>query len=412
MTDLPEISKKNVYTISDSLLFPFNKKRFLNSRGISLESLNKLCQSDVERCRELSRFKSNSDDDIYKRKCFVFRLNKETETTMPISKSEKKNVKFFDQLRINKSQGKAYDNSLFQYDEDSSKLKTAVGLWRFGKKGRDLGHLGDVTDVRYIDGNIMLLTDMFNNRLQTLDTTGKLLNTCDLENTYPVCATITKERQVVLTSHRQKCIMLVSKEGNVVNMYGQQSFTSPFGISEDPLSGHFAVTDQQNNSLTLFDKQFNVVRELSTTDSQNNSSLHSPRHVTFSPNGLIFVSDSGNHSVKAFDKNGTLVTNIGTYGRDEGFLRSPYGICIDHSGNVLIADHYNDRVSCFDPRGQWIRDTVSQYHGLKHPQGIAVTSDNKLCVSHGERKATEMAFFDINKTNDNETGQIYESERL
>lgn len=375
-----------------------------------MENLNNLGNPDVEQCRELSRLKSNSDDRLYKRKCFLLKFNKETESTMPVSKTEKRNGKFFEQLQISRPESKAYDNTLFQYDEDSSNLKSAVGLWRFGKKGRGLGHLGDVTDVRYIGNNVLLLTDMFNNRLQTLDTSGKLLNTCDLENIYPVCATLTKERQVVLTSHVQKCIMLLSKEGTVMNTYRQGSFTSPFGISEDPVSGYFAVTDQQANSLTLLDKQFNIVLEINPTNDKSNCSFRDPRHVIFSPNGLIFVSDSGNHSLKAFDKNGILVTNIGTYGRDTGFLRSPYGISIDHSGNILIADHYNDRISCFDQRGQWIRETLCCYHRLRHPQGLALTSDNKLCVSHGERKATEIAFFDI--SNANEIEQTLQSERL
>ncbi|XP_029645666.1 tripartite motif-containing protein 2-like isoform X2 [Octopus sinensis] len=410
MTHLKTTSERNVFTISDASMFPFAKKKFMNTKGISLENLNRLANPDVERSQELSRLKSNSDDKLYNRKCLLLKYNKETESTMPVSKTERKNVKFFEQLRISRPEGKAYDNTLFQYDEDYSNLKNAVGLWRFGKKGRELGHLGDVTDVKYVGNNVLLLTDMFNNRLQTLDTNGKLLNTCDLENIYPVCATLTKERQVVLTSHVQKCIMLLSKEGTLMNMYRQGSFTSPFGISEDPFSGYFAVTDQQGNSLTLLDKQFNIVLEINPTNDKSNCSFRCPRHVIFSPTGLIFVADSGNHSLKAFDKNGILVTNIGTYGRDAGYLRSPYGICIDHSGNVLIADHYNDRVACFDQRGQWIREALSSCHRLRHPQGLALTSDNKLCVSHGERKATEIAFFDITKANEIE--QTFQSERL
>ena len=287
----------------------------------------------------------------------------------------------------------AYDNSLFQYDEDTSILKNAIYLSRFGKKGRDAGYLGDASDIKYVGNNVILVTDMLNNRLQTFDIDGKVLNVCELEkDSYPTCAVMTLDNQVAVTSRLQKCILVLSKEGEVVKTVGQGNYKWPFGIAQDTQSGRLAVTDQLNHSLTLLDENFNVILQINKNLNQN---LVKPRHVTFSDKGLIIVADSGNHSVKVFDHNGIMVTSFGAFGRGVSELRAPYGVCIDQFGDILVADHYNDRISSFDIRGHWQHDLICYYHGLRHPQGIALTSRNNLCVSHGGLKATEIAVYDL-----------------
>lgn len=288
-----------------------------------------------------------------------------------------------------------YDNSLFQNDDDHSILKNAVYLSRFGKKGRDIGYLGDASDIKYVGNDVLLVTDMSNNRLQTFDIDGKVLNVCDIgKDTYPTCAIMTLDNQVAVTSRLQKCVLVVSREGEVIKKVGEASYNWPFGIAQDSQSGRLVVTDQANHSVTLLDENFNTILQINN-ENNSNQTLLKPRHVTFSDKGLIVVSDSGNHSVKLFDHNGTTVTSFGKFGRGIGDLRAPYGVCVDQFGDILVADHYNDRISCFDIRGHWQNDLICYYHGLRHPQGITLTPKNKLCASHGGLKATEIAVYDL-----------------
>lgn len=292
-------------------------------------------------------------------------------------------------------QMEAYDNSLFQHDEDHSILKNATYISRFGKKGRGIGYLGDASDIKYVGNNVVLVTDMSNNRLQTFDVAGKVLNVCEMEkDSCPTCAIMTLNNQVAVTSRLQKCVLVLSKQGDVVKTVGQGNYQWPFGIAQDSQSCRIAVTDQLNHSVNLLDENFNLILQIKNKENMSQI-LSKPRHVTFSDKGHIIVSDSGNHSVKVFDQNGSMVTSFGTFGRGVSELRAPYGVCVDQFGDILVADHYNDRVSCFDIRGHWQHDLICFYHGLRRPQGITLTSKNKLCVTHGGLKATEIAIYDL-----------------
>ena len=130
--------------------------------------------------------------------------------------------------------------------------------------------------------------------------------------------------------------------------------------------------------------------------------FNNPHSINMDSNGRIYASDSANHRIQIFDRNGTHLksfwfpglwrcsisnpvglddfhrkrafrrrpqqpphsgirskrhfsTKVGHTGSPDGQLRSPLDIIIDDNGDVVVTDHDNNRIVVFDKSGQFIR---------------------------------------------------------
>ena len=72
--------------------------------------------------------------------------------------------------------------------------------------------------------------------------------------------------------------------------------------------------------------------------------------IAFGPNDLLYLTDSGNHRVQVFDKDGTFIAKWGSEGDGKGQFSAPESIDIDSAGHVYVADTTNNNVQVFVPR--------------------------------------------------------------
>ncbi len=73
--------------------------------------------------------------------------------------------------------------------------------------------------------------------------------------------------------------------------------------------------------------------------------LRSPWGITVDGAGDVYVSDTGNHRIEKFDKEGNFITQWGGFGNGEGQFNFPYGIAVDAKGSVFAVDSGNTRVN-------------------------------------------------------------------
>ena len=92
----------------------------------------------------------------------------------------------------------------------------------------------------------------------------------------------------------------------------------------------------------------------------------------------FFISDSGNHCIKAFDKSGTFLHRFGKRGNQDGQFDSPYGLLINRSHCLLVCDQLNHRVQQFSLDGRFTGKSITH---LPSPRGIAATSDGRILVT-------------------------------
>ncbi len=91
-----------------------------------------------------------------------------------------------------------------------------------------------------------------------------------------------------------------------------------------------------------------------------------PMGVAVGRRGRVYVTDSGNNRVCAFDAQGRFEFQFGTFGiakpaagykatYQPGSLNYPVGIDTDEDGNVYVASFYNDAIEVFDEDGKPLR---------------------------------------------------------
>lgn len=300
-------------------------------------------------------------------------------------------------INVEDSRTKGFVNPFFEDDEGIVELRKSP-LLRFGHKGRQDGELQDATSVISLDNGDIIVTDHVNSKLQSFDHFGAPVKTLAIpDKKQPWNIALSPHGWVAVTFKGSKTLSILDEHGKEISSVGDEIFKNPSGLAVDK-NGRYIVTDATSNNVYVhtFESDSNSF----ITDKLNAEvSFNQPRYATVSPNGDIIVSDSGNHCIKIFTPEGEFKSQFGSYGQTAGYFRCPYGVCTDHQGNILVADHYNSRISMFSPRGGFLRNLVTKNHGLKRPQGVHISTDRKLYITHGRMKASEILVFDLQDSN-------------
>jgi DNA-binding beta-propeller fold protein YncE len=88
--------------------------------------------------------------------------------------------------------------------------------------------------------------------------------------------------------------------------------------------------------------------------------FNEPWGIAVDAAGAIYVADTWNGRIQAFDADGTFMRSWGYYNTTNGELGDPYalfgprGLAIDNGGNVLVADTGNKRILRFTPDGSFV----------------------------------------------------------
>ncbi|XP_061194106.1 tripartite motif-containing protein 3-like [Saccostrea echinata] len=284
-------------------------------------------------------------------------------------------------------------NAIFTFDNDSYLRANLVKI--FGCEGKQKGCFKDATDVQSLGRGKCIVTDMINGRISTFNREGRpKIIRCSWVLKEPWATAVISENKIAVTSRKDKNVSIISMHGDVLFSFGSNFFQCPCGVAVDKI-GRFIVSDVLSNDVSVFSPEgkwlFNLGDPLSPIQQ-----FKSPRYVHININGDIIVSDSGNHCVKVFNEHGNFKFSFGQFGRQEGAFKSPYGVTSDGEGNIIVADHYNDRVALFSSKGEFLRNLVSAEDGLLHPQGVGLSSDMHLFVTHGKMKATEVIVYSFN----------------
>ena len=129
-----------------------------------------------------------------------------------------------------------------------------------------------------------------------------------------------------------------------------------------------------------------------------------PMGAAFGIDGRIYVSDTGNNRICAFDSSGKFLFEFGSFGVAKplpgakntwalGKLNYPIGIRVDsQDGTVYVADFHNDQIQAFTSEGKPLRafpdahKPVGKGSSGADGQGIAVTA---VAVKAGKVYATD-----------------------
>jgi DNA-binding beta-propeller fold protein YncE len=176
---------------------------------------------------------------------------------------------------------------------------------------------------------------------------------------------------------------------------------SPLGLSAPRsiaagLDEDLYVADSRNHRILHIASDGTLLHEWGTFADQAvgdapPGTFYEPWGVAVGPDGSVYVTDTWNHRVQKFSRDGRPLTAWGQYGQPVPDLPEsktsfwgPRGIAVDSKGRVLVADTGNKRIVVFDANGGYI----SEFGGagfepgqFDEPVGVAVANDGTIFVT-------------------------------
>ncbi len=123
-----------------------------------------------------------------------------------------------------------------------------------------------------------------------------------------------------------------------------------------------------------------------TFNGESIGDFKTPQDMCKSPDGDVYVADTGNNRVVVLDGKLKTVKNILTTFDNNGkedSLNQPYGVCVSEKGNIYVADSKNKRVCVFDPDYNLIQ-IVSDPKSKSLDAGFVFTP-YKVAVDYADR---------------------------
>ncbi len=181
-----------------------------------------------------------------------------------------------------------------------------------------------------------------------------------------------KNDDLYIADSRNHRILHIASDGTLINQWGTfadilagdaplGTFNEPWGVAVGP-DGSVYVTDTWNHRVQKFTKDGKPIKTWGQYGQpvaeipESASFLWGPRGIAVDARGQVFVADTGNKRIVVFDKDGNYITEFGTAGFDPGQFDEPVGIAIAPSGTVYVTDTWNQRVQAFTP------DTTGEFY--------------------------------------------------
>jgi len=148
-----------------------------------------------------------------------------------------------------------------------------------------------------------------------------------------------------------KCI---DPDGTGPLALGDGQFREPWGVAV-AADGTIFVSDTWNGRIQAFDSQGKFLRKwgvFNIIDGENKDpfSLFGPRGLAITLSGNLLVADTGNKRILEYTPDGTIVNQVGGGGVVLGRFEEPVAVAVDpRTGSVYVADVWNRRIQLFTP---------------------------------------------------------------
>ena len=258
----------------------------------------------------------------------------------------------------------------------------------FGQQGSSTRMLNHPWGVAVNERDEIVVTESANSRVQVFSSDGTYLRSFGRkgnkqgEFNCPRGITIHETNNIIVVDSGNHRVQLFSEQGEYLSQFGgkgnlDHQLSNPLGLSVDS-KGNIIVADKHNKSMKIFSPDGHYLSIF-----RGEGSFTSPIHCIQYEKYLI-VSDSEEHCIKVFDRNGNFLYKFGKRGKGNGEFIKPRCLSINKAGHVMVCDASNHRVQVFELSGKFITKFGSQ--GVSKgefdmPTATAVLSDGRIVVS-------------------------------
>ena len=201
------------------------------------------------------------------------------------------------------------------------------------------------------------------------------------------------EDRVFLICRGDHPIISYDRKGNFLGSWGEGEFTyRTHGITIGP-DGTVWCTDDGNHTVRQFTPGGKLLKTLGTMNTSADTGydgkdsmtvarpagpFNRPTNLAVGPKGNLYVSDGyGNCRVHEFSPSGELRRSWGTPGSGPAQFIIPHGIAVDADGRVFVCDRENDRIQIFSPDGEYL----TEWTDTQRPTHLVFDAQGRAYVS-------------------------------
>ena len=201
------------------------------------------------------------------------------------------------------------------------------------------------------------------------------------------------EDRVYLICRGDHPVIIYDQKGNFQRSWGEGDFSyRTHGIYVAP-NGTLFCTDDGQHTVRQFTPDGKLLMTLGILntpsdtgyDGKNITSIkrgagpfNRPTNVAIGLNGDIYITDGyGNARVHRFSPTGQLKRSWGEPGRGPGQFYLPHGIAVDSEGRVFVCDRESDRIQIFSPDGEYL----SEWTDTQRPTHLTFDSLGRAYVT-------------------------------
>lgn len=232
----------------------------------------------------------------------------------------------------------------------------------------------------------------------------------------PEGVSIHPDGYLIITDRSNNAIRQLDFDGNVSTLLGSGNK----GYKDGPIAtallnfpwkscvddqGNIYIADRDNHSIRKIDRQGNVSTIAGTGEAGyqdgpgNTAQFDQPLDIAVDSQGILYVADNRNHSIRKIEVDGTVSTlsGNGAQGYQNGSLsesqfRYPSGLALDKEENIIVADRLNHLIRKIDLSSSQVstlagagtqgsRDGSIQDAQFNNPYGIAVGEEGEIVIA-------------------------------
>jgi DNA-binding beta-propeller fold protein YncE len=188
---------------------------------------------------------------------------------------------------------------------------------------------------------------------------------------------VDKDDNVYAFNRGKHPMCVFDRDGNLLRTWGEGIYPRAHGVFMAP-DGTIWLTDDGDHTVRQCTLDGKILLTIGIPGKpapyMSGDPFHRCTHTAMSPQGDLYVSDGyGNSRVHKYSPDGKLLFSWGSPGTDPGQFNIAHNICCDPDGWVYVADRENHRVQVFDGDGKY----ETQWNNMHRASG--------LCMETGTR---------------------------
>ncbi|MFN8556750.1 MAG: peptidyl-alpha-hydroxyglycine alpha-amidating lyase family protein [Dehalococcoidia bacterium] len=198
----------------------------------------------------------------------------------------------------------------------------------------------------------------------------------------PGVAVDAQDQVYILTRNVENPVIVFDRQGNFLRMFGKGHFTErSHGITIGP-DGMVYCTDDGTHTITKWTPAGELLMTIGTpykpAEAWSGEPFCRPTQAVISRHtGHIYISDGySNARIHKYTPNGKLVKSWGEPGIDAGQFMIPHNLDIDAQDRIYVADRQAHRVQVFDNEGNFI----AMWNNIHLPCALRVGPDGNIYI--------------------------------